>query len=158
MHEFGHLIAFWLIKLEIKEINFGFASVDICKARGMSFCGLKKELIVTLSGSAMNFLAFLIFWILYYSTQERKCLYFAVQSFAIGAVNFLPIDSLDGGIALNLILEKKFGFEKSQKISKIVSWMFLLPIIIFGVYILLRSKYNFSVLILALYLVFEILK
>lgn len=155
-HEIGHLIAFWMSKVKIEEVNFGFANIDICKAGSEFFYDPKREVFVALSGPLMNFLIFFLLLSVYYFNREIKYFYFAVQSLAIGVINILPIESLDGGRALGLILEQKLGFEKSWKLLKIISWMFLIPITFFGVYLLLKSKYNFSILILALYLVFEI--
>ena len=60
---------------------------------------------------------------------------------------------LDGGIILSLILNDKIGnFEKSKKISNIISVVFLIPIAIVGFLVLLSSKYNFSLILLSCYL------
>ena len=73
--------------------------------------------------------------------------------FFIGMLNLFPIEMLDGGIILSLILNDKIGnFEKSKKISNIISVVFLIPIAIVGFLVLLSSKYNFSLILLSCYL------
>ena len=76
---------------------------------------------------------------------------FSIQNSIVGFINLLPISSLDGGRVLLILLEKKIDYYTSYKISCIVSVIFIIPIFLLGFCAVLRN-FNFSILILAIYL------
>ena len=82
---------------------------------------------------------------------------FLDTNFTLGLFNILPIDSLDGGQALFILLSMKFSPFTSMKILDIISFMILIPVAVMGFLVLLQSKYNFTLLLTALYLIAIIL-
>ena len=66
--------------------------------------------------------------------------------------NLLPIESTDGGNILYNILMYKTGEEKAKAALKIMSAVFLFFIYVLGFIILFKTKYNFTLLIVAVYL------
>ncbi len=149
LHEIGHLIAAYFQNNKIKKINFGFASVDIISSEQ----NFESGFLVLTSGSLVNFILALIFEILYLYFGSLVYNGIAYQNLCIGIFNLLPINSLDGGQIFFSLLNKKIDFLLAEKISNIVSFIFLVPVCILGFLVLINSKYNFSLLILSCYLI-----
>lgn len=155
IHESGHLLAlhhYGSFPSRIRLTLFDFAICDQKK----SLRGLRQELVVILAGVTFNIIFALfafginclfpdIFW-------ER--LFDANLTLAV--FNSLPADSLDGGQAAFLLLCEKTDIHKATKMLDIISFIILLPIGVLGFLVLLRSKYNFSLLLTALYLIASI--
>ncbi|MDO4199768.1 MAG: site-2 protease family protein [Clostridia bacterium] len=98
---------------------------------------------------------FIILSGIYIITKNKFLMLVALQSFIIGMINILPIESLDGGEAVGLILHKFFSYENAKKISNVLSLVFLVPATFFGIFLGIKSRHNISVIMLALYLIFE---
>ncbi len=154
-HEFGHILSAKILKMPINEINFGAMSIDIAKPKIYYQKSFAQKMIIILSGFIFNLFIFIILSWVYVITKSEIIILVAFQSLVIGAINILPIESLDGGEAVNLILSRFFGYEKAKKISGVLSIIFLVPIIVFGIFLIAKSWRNMSVGMLALYLIFE---
>ena len=112
-------------------------------------------MIVTLSGSVLNFLMFTILILIYLITKNKFLILLAIQSFAIGTINILPIESLDGGEALKLILSRFLSYDEGKKIIDVISLIFLVSVAFIGVFLVIKSGRNISIILLVLYLIFE---
>ena len=77
---------------------------------------------------------------------------FCYASFAIALVHSLPIEPLDGGLALRYYLCERFSYEMAGKISHIISILLLIPLATMGFLVLLHTRYNYSLLALSIYL------
>ena len=149
LHEFGHIFAMKLLDYKLNRIKIGFVNSDIILSVHKNSDMIK----ILLSGSFVNFCIALISKLLFFYTKKDLFEIIFLQNFFIGMLNLFPIEMLDGGIILSLILNDKIGnFEKSKKISNIISVVFLIPIAIVGFLVLLSSKYNFSLILLSCYL------
>ena len=143
LHEFGHIFAMKLLDYKLKRIKIGFVNSDIILSVHKNSDMIK----ILLSGSFVNFCIALISKLLFFYTKKDLFEIIFLQNFFIGMLNLFPIEMLDGGIILSLILNDKIGnFEKSKKISNIISVVFLIPIAIVGFLVLLSSKYNFTLI------------
>lgn len=151
----GHIISAKILNVPVNEISFGAMSIDIPKSSIYYQKNFKQKMIIILSGFAFNLLIFVILLGVYVITKNKFIILIALQSFVIGATNILPIESLDGGEAVNLVLQRFLSYEKSKKISDMLSWIFLTFIIFLGIFLVMKSWYNVSVILLALYLIFE---
>ena len=155
-HETGHLLAmkhFGSYPQKIKLTLFDIAIID-CKKTTRSN---KAELIITLAGVTVNFILVIISYFLINIFQNPYIEMFLDTNFTLGLFNILPIDSLDGGQALFILLSMKFSPFTSMKILNIISFMILIPVAVMGFLVLLQSKYNFTLLLTALYLIAIIL-
>ncbi len=151
IHELGHIIAMIMQKNYIKEIRFGFFSVDIIDSNRV-LLNYNKSIFVLLSGSMINFaLAFLLKLVYLYTGNYVVNIIF-YQNIYIGVLNLLPVSILDGGQIAFILLSKKCGFDKALKIMQTLSIIVLFPVLLIGFLILLQSKYNYSLLILGCYL------
>lgn len=77
---------------------------------------------------------------------------FAGANLALGIAHSLPIEPLDGGLALRYLLRQRHGALWAEKASRIVSAAFLFPLAALGFLIVLRTRYNYSLLALSVYL------
>ena len=104
-HEIGHLIAIILLKQKVNRVEFSLFDVKICSSYNVS---LSKELIIVLSGVTFNLILFIFFY--------RIIPMFALANLFIGLFNALPVSTLDGGQAINILLSRYFN----QKVSDLV--------------------------------------
>ena len=77
---------------------------------------------------------------------------FFAANFALGVFHCLPVEPLDGGMALRAFLSCLLGSDTAAKITFAVGLAVLIPLAVLGFVILLRTRYNFSLLAISLYL------
>ncbi len=157
IHELGHVIAIVLKDGKVKELKFGLVNVDMLNEASFTELRAKDEFFILLSGSILNFACAFVFISVYFLLRMSIFKVIAIQNLFIGAVNLLPISSLDGGRILSIFISQKLDLELSEKILDITSFIFLVPLGVLGFMILIKSRYNFSLLILGLYLLSYIL-
>lgn len=154
-HEMGHVVAAKILKTPIHEINFCAMSIDIQKPPNYYQKSFIQKMAIILSGCIFNLFIFIILSGIYMISENKFIILAALQSLAIGAVNILPIESLDGGEAVNLILGRHLNYERAQRISSILSLIFLMCLAFLGIFLIIKSGRNVSVVLLALYLIFQ---
>jgi len=142
IHECGHLFAMYCFSIKPDSIKLRLFDIVINADTNKAFI---PELIITLSGPMFNFVAAFVFFFF------SKTLF--VINLVIGVFNLLPIDTFDGGHALSLLLSLKFSFKTVRATIKTLTFVFLVPIFIVGVLLLFYSKYNYSLLLISLYMV-----
>lgn len=152
IHELGHILAIIYRKHYINEITIGFFHIDITDAK-RNLITYNDDIFILLSGSFLNFFVSLICLILYITKNISIMKFTFYSNLLIAIINLFPISTLDGGQILYLFLSKKFSIDKSETISEIISFIFLLPLSIMGFLILFKSKYNFSLLFICCFLV-----
>lgn len=140
-HEIGHLIAIILLKQKVNRVEFSLFDVKICSSYNVS---LSKELIIILSGITFNLILFIFFY--------RIIPMFALANLFIGLFNALPVSTLDGGQAINILLSRYFSQRVTEIVINIVTISFSIPIFTMGIIILFNTGYNFSFLLLGVYL------
>lgn len=156
LHEIGHILAMKIKGCKVKEIQlnlFSFNIVDQSRNEKNFF----EDIFVLLSGSFFNFLIVLVFFIIFIFFKKIYFFYFCLENLLIGLINLLPIMSLDGGQILYIFLILKLNEKLAYYVLNVVSVILLLPISIFGFFVLINSKYNFSLLGICIYLIILIL-
>ena len=71
----------------------------------------------------------------------------------MGIFNALPVDSLDGGNAFEMILRRNFSDKTVYFVTLAVSILVVIPLGFFSFFILLNSPYNFTMLFATMYLI-----
>lgn len=145
LHECGHLSALFLFKETPKEIVFTPFGIRI-ERKNSNTLSFSKEAVCAFAGPLVNLILAFIF----------KGSYFSKINLAIGFLNLLTCEPLDGSKILENILKTKMNFEKAERISLIVSCVTVFPVSILGFILLFQSRYNFSLLIVSVYLIFFI--
>lgn len=156
IHEMGHIIAMILVGSKPAKIEFNLFDIDI-KDNNRNNRNYKNDVFTLLGGSIANFLTALFLWILYYIFKDQSILMLISENLILGFFNILPIESLDGGQILYIFLSNKMQNDKAIVFLEVISFIILLPLAVIGFYMLLKSKYNFSLLLISCYLISAIL-
>ncbi|MGN0519584.1 MAG: peptidase M50 [Candidatus Fimenecus sp.] len=152
LHECGHLLCDFLFREKPQKIEFGLFGLTIVRADDICF-SYQQEICEALAGPAVNFLLFLLFLLLYVFYRSETVFTCCFVNLYIFLFNAMPVFSLDGGRAFWAFLCKRIDNPETQlKIQKVVSFFCILGIMGFGFFVLLRSRYNFTLLLLAGYL------
>ena len=131
IHEMGHFLASVLLKLNVKEVRiYMFGGVTILDEK--LNLNIFKELIMVISGPLIQVLFFILICILYKNGYVSVNTYNNIKMINILLLSFnlLPILPLDGAKILNNILDLIIPYEKSHKITIIISIIFL-PLVLF---------------------------
>lgn len=156
-HEIGHIFMLWICKIPVSEINFKAFGISIVLSSNYSI-SYKKEIMIALGGPLMNiFLASVSLTLCSFGIFEHILTVFAIFSIAAAIFNLLPVGPLDGGRILNAVFCIKFDVIKAEGLVKAISILFLCPLLVAGIYILLWSKNNVTLLIVAVYLLITVL-
>lgn len=141
LHELGHLLMMLFCGVEVRGVSLRLFDVRIDADSPRS---LRADVCVTLGGVMMNLLLAAAF-------LPAGC-FFGAANLALGCFNLLPVASLDGGRLLSILLSRRFSPRVCGRVLKVTSFLFLLPLMTAGIFTLLRSGYNYSLLIISLYL------
>ncbi len=151
LHECGHLIALGYSHSFPDEIRLSLFDIAIVDRKKFTR-NITSELVITLAGVTVNLGLALLSFGLYQWTALSFFQTFLTANLCLGVFNALPVSTLDGGQALSLLLSKHFSPLVSERIVDGISFAVLIPTACVGFWILLVSKYNFSLLLAALYL------
>lgn len=141
IHECGHILAMLCFSIKPKAIKLRLFDIAIIEDNEKSELA---DLIITIAGPVVNLICACIFY--YFSTTLFVC------NLSLCVFNMLPIDTFDGGHALYLLLSKKLSFKTVTIVQKVLTLILLVPILVVGIMVLIDSKHNYSLLLIALYL------
>lgn len=149
MHEIGHLFMMYLRESAPKRIKLIPASVQITKSFTSNY---KSDILISLSGPALNVFLFLVFYFNYKCHQNISTLYIALLNLIIGVFNLLPIKGLDGGTIFYCILCKYINVNKAELTLGVISFLGGMVLLLFAVLLTIRGKVNISLYIMGIYL------
>lgn len=150
-HETGHILAMTALGNAPQSVSFELTGINI-KRTTQTSVSLAKEIIIALSGPFFNFILFLIFVFIYSQNGDVKVLNMASVNLILMIFNLMPIKGLDGGKVLYFTVSKFFSYKKAKNILTISSVIFILLMFTYGAYVLYLTRYNFTMLIIALML------
>lgn len=157
LHEGGHLLWLLISGDKPQKIAFGLFGLSIVRRNDIRL-DYKNEIISAFFGPLVNIIIVLICLSVYvFSKSEFLIIVISVNLF-LGFFNLLPVFGLDGGRILEFSLLSKFSPDKCEKIMRIVSSVIIIPLMSVGFFVLIKSGYNFSLLMLSLYLSFLLYK
>lgn len=156
LHEAGHLIAMLLIGNKPEKVSFHLVGMNIIREKNMSI-SVKKEILIALGGPLANFILVILSCGLLCIYNSAEIMTFACVNFALMTFNLLPVKRLDGGMILFYFLMIFFDAQTSVKTLNIISWIFLTFVYLWGIYILTITRYNFSLIIIAVFLTISML-
>lgn len=152
MHESGHIAAMRLFGDMPERIRLSLFDAAIID-RKKSLRNGRKEIVIVLSGIAVNYLSAAAGLVLYLFLKQEWLIAFVTAHLALGLFNSLPVDSLDGGQAVMILLLHFFSPERSERILTVISAAILIPVACAGFLLLFHTRYNFTLLFAALYLI-----
>ena len=155
VHECGHLIcmlAFGECPSKIYIAPFGF-----CITR-FSDSSYRREMLIAFCGPLANLFAALVMLLAMLFCHARGLIKPIAVNIALALFNLLPIEPLDCGRAVRCFLMYKFNCVRAEKTAFIIGIIFLIPLSALGFYVLIKSKYNITLLLASIYLAFMLLK
>lgn len=157
LHELGHLISMKLCGYKVKRFEVTAVGGNIvCEDDHKSYF---RDIIVALSGPLMNFILLVILYkMIGLGFFSKNGMFYLAVNFLLMAVNMLPVSCLDGGRALSAFLSYFVLPDKREHIMYIISLVFSTFLIAGGAYLLYITGFNFSLLLIGVYLTFMLLK
>ena len=151
LHETGHLLIMTSVGNKPQAIRFEITGMNIIRQQDLQI-STKNEVLIALGGPFINLICFLISVVILCICENKNILTFGCINLILMIFNLLPINKLDGGLALYYILSQKFDNLTCTKILKITSVFFIALIYVWGIYAFVSSKYNISLIIIAIFL------
>ncbi len=149
-HEIGHLTMMLITSNKPKKIRFEITGINII--RNNTNISTRNEIIIALGGPLFNGLLLIFGCLILYHNNLESVMLIASVNLILMIFNLLPIQRLDGGLVLYYLLSKKYEMITCNKVIKISSIIFIILIYIWGFYIFVVSNYNFSMIIIAIFL------
>ena len=167
----GKYFTFFLISWVIAAVH-EITHIMVGKRLGIEFSGISvqpfgmcarlkkpiiksptREIITALSGPICNFVIFLCCLLIKEYSEKEYLDYTIFASASMGVINLLPCLPLDGGRVLRAILtigsDAISAYQTTMRISRVVS----LIILSVGVYLLLTATFQFSLILIGVFLV-----
>lgn len=140
VHELGHFLALNAYHVRVKRIDCRLFGVDIVTdhTKCLSY---KQEMIIAMAGILANFFLCLGSWVCWKCdiwTFPAEAIF--SMSLFLGIFNLLPVRNLDGGHALGALLCAHTSYQKSSYILTAISCFILVPLSVFGIYLLICSR------------------
>ncbi len=151
IHEIGHLTMMLITDNKPQKVKFEIVGINIVRNQEINI-SIKNEILIALGGPIFNGVALLICSVVLCFYNSEMAMTIACINLILMTFNLLPIKRLDGGMALFFVLSQKFTSNISSKIVKVTSVIFIIPIYIWGLYVLVSTKYNISLIIIAIFL------
>lgn len=141
MHELGHIVMMRLCSVRVRGLRLRLFDVLIEADEPPTF---RADVLITLGGVLANFVFAAVF-----APVSAKL---SLPHLMLGVFNSLPVMSLDGGHLLYIVLARKFEPHICRNAVLISTFVFILPLMTAGLYLLFNSGYNYSLLAISLYL------
>ncbi len=152
-HELAHFAMAAARRVPVREICIMPFGITI----QLDYSGInstKHELFIAAAGPLCSIALAALFFYLYHRCfyTNATLLYYAVINVAVGVINLLPALPLDGGRVLRAYLADKLGVIRAYNISSAVTKAVIVIIAAAGVGVLIYTRFNFSLLVIAAFL------
>ena len=151
LHETGHLLIMTSVGNKPQAVRFEITGMNIIRQPDLKI-STKNEILIALGGPFINLICFLISVVTLCIYNNENILTFGCINLILMIFNLLPIIRLDGGLALYYVLLQKHDNIICSKILKITSVIFITIIYAWGFYVFILSRYNVSLIIIAIFL------
>lgn len=155
IHEIGHLVFICIFAGMPDSISIHPGEVKInINLTGVNFF---QDTIITIAGIAFNLITSILCFVIYKRFNSEALLDFCICNLCIGVFNFLPVKTFDGGQLLSILLSRKFSTRTTDFFINILTALVVIPVAVASFYVLLASKFNYTLLIIAMYAIFIII-
>ena len=153
IHEAGHIVAIGIIGGKIERIDITPFGLIIRRSRLIS--SYTNDFFVYISGPALNFI-FALAFLPCLSVHDNPMSLFAFQNLSFGLLNLLPVNSLDGGRAIESLILMNHDEEVARRCTKILSAVVLLCAWIAAIYFLLFTGSGISIFLFSFWLLLSV--
>ena len=154
LHETAHLVTMRMVHCNPKEINLIPASVQIVRDISVKPA---FEVAISFSGPLMNLCLFMIFYIFFLVWGNMQILNFAAINLVLAVFNLLPVKCLDGGVIVYKLLCIKMAHNRAMLTVDILTVLMAVAFLVLGVCMAFRGGVNFSLIIMAIYLLLSVI-
>lgn len=155
IHECGHIIMMIVLGNKPKKLRFELTGINIIRNKEINISN-RNEVIISFGGPLLN-LIIVIFCCIYLCFYDNTIVItFACINLILMVFNLLPIKGLDGGNILFHLIIQYCDILFSSKVIKFTSVFFIVIIFIWGVYVLVVSRYNISLIMIAIFLILSL--
>ncbi len=147
LHEASHIIMSRFYGLSFERISF-MPIGQFAVIRNLEYLRTYKRCIVVLIGPLCN----MILGLFFYAFFRDKTEIFWQYNFVIAFFNLLPIVPLDGGKLFQIYFGNKIGVLRTNRILIKISRIFSILFIILGIAQFIIFKYNFSLILIGIYI------
>ncbi len=155
VHEGGHLLCMLLYGERPSSIfvaPFGF-SITRC---GVS--SYRREMIIAFAGPLANIIAAFVMFIIVLICHQTRLIKPIAVNLSLAVFNLLPIEPLDCGRAVRYWLMCRMNTVRAEKTVFIIGAVCLVPVAATGFLVLIKSRYNITLLLASIYLSYMLLK
>lgn len=149
LHEFSHLFFLKYYGANLCSVTIFPFGIDI--SADTSRISYKKELVVTLAGSASNLIFAAIGCIVLQRLPSPPLLFFVMCNLFLGCMNLIPLSFFDGGKAIRLILYDRLDIDKAFYIQRLLDIFSSLLFLGFALFVMSGSRFNLSVVCVVIY-------
>lgn len=150
-HEGGHLFFLKLFSASLDKITFGAFGIRIDRAEN-SILEAKKEVFIALGGIFGNIFLIIIGIFFIYVYNSPWAIKLVIVNSFIAFSNMLPLEALDFGRALSIMLFYFLPFEKADRILKLISLVVAVICLAFSICYNVLYGFNLSLIAFSVYL------
>ncbi|MCX7748427.1 MAG: site-2 protease family protein [Clostridia bacterium] len=158
LHELGHVILAEILGAKVNSITI--LPIGIKASMEENALSVKKKVLVYLGGAIVNILLLLLSFMAdtYYLGNTGNMGFFIFTNLCLAVFNLLPIIPLDGGNIVRELLNDKVGFIKANIYIRKISEITLIGLVSIGIVQLHNNIFNFSLILIGIYIFFIIKK
>ena len=150
IHEVAHIVAMKLTGQMPISVEMRVGRLNIIKPE--SVMSYKNEIMIAAAGAVMNIIAGGIFYAVYFFNPRIEFFLLFIVNFSVALLNLLPVNGLDGGKIICLIVDMRSEIIKKHYIFNFCSVFIIAFLICFGIYIFLKNGKNPTLLLMGIYL------
>ncbi len=155
VHECGHLCC--MLCFGERPSRLFVAPFGFCITR-FATGGYRREIIIALAGPLTNIFVALVLTVIMLACHLPGLFKPIIVNVALALFNLIPIEPLDCGRAVRCWLMCRTNSVRAERTAFFVGVVFLVPLCAAGFYVLIKSRYNITLLLASVYLSFMLLK
>ncbi len=155
VHEAGHLSLMYTFRVLPQKISLTLTDIRIIS--DFTYLSPVRELLIALAGPFANLLMTLISSAVYFCFGTILFKQIALTSLFVGVFNLLPVNTLDGEQILLLMFFRNTEEKRKNIIINVISFFVIAPLATAGCILLFLSKYNYTLLLVAVYLLISVI-
>jgi len=155
LHEGGHLLCMFFYGERPSHFSVAPFGFSITK---LSVGSYRREMVIAFAGPLANIIAAVIMVVIMFACHLPQLLKPIAVNISLAVFNLLPIEPLDCGRAVRCWLMCKMNTVRAEKTAFIIGALFLVPVAATGFFVLIKSRYNITLLLASIYLSWLLLK